>query len=107
MLDFLGFPASHWKGVAKLSLRYKVPIFPGFVRRGKNDRLVFEFFEPILHEEMDDKEENYSVVLAEVNDIIERQIHKWPEQWFWVHKRWKHGYDKQNLNRGNTRRMEN
>ncbi len=94
MLDFLGFKASHWKGVAKLSLRYKVPIVPGFARRGEDDNIVFEFYEPIMHEEMEDIEENYSIILSEVNSIIEQQIHKWPQQWFWVHKRWKHGYDK-------------
>lgn len=94
MLDFLGYKASHWKGVAKLSLRYKVPIVPGFARRGEDDKIVFEFYEPIMHEAMEDIEENYSIILSEVNSIIEQQIHKWPQQWFWVHKRWKHGYDK-------------
>lgn len=93
MLDFLGFPASHWKGVAKLSLRYRVPIVPGFARRNDEDRIVFEFLPPLLHEELEDKDENYPIVLGELNGIIEAYIHKWPEQWFWVHKRWKHGYD--------------
>ncbi|MDY0152474.1 MAG: lysophospholipid acyltransferase family protein, partial [Candidatus Cloacimonas sp.] len=93
IMEFLGFPASHWKGVAKLSLRYKVPIVPGFARRGENGKIVFDFYPMILHEDLTDKEENYRTVLAEVNAIVEAQIHKWPEQWFWVHKRWKHVYD--------------
>ncbi|HNX03188.1 MAG TPA: lysophospholipid acyltransferase family protein, partial [Candidatus Cloacimonas sp.] len=41
VIDFLGFPASHWKGVAKLSLRYKVPIVPSFARRAEDDKIQF------------------------------------------------------------------
>ncbi len=93
MLDFLGFPASHWKGVAKLSLRYRVPIVPGFARRNEDDRIVFEFLPPLLAEDLEDKDENYPTIIKTLNEIIEAQIHKYPEQWFWVHKRWKHGYD--------------
>ncbi|MDD2228326.1 MAG: lysophospholipid acyltransferase family protein [Candidatus Cloacimonetes bacterium] len=93
MMDFLGFPASHWKGVAKISLRYQIPIVPGFARRTEDGTIVFEFSKPILHEELDDKEQHYRVVLEEVNKIIEKEIYMYPDQWFWVHKRWKHGFD--------------
>lgn len=93
MLDFLGFPASHWKGVAKLSLRYKIPILPGFVIREKDDTLTFEFSELIYKPDLDDHEENYPAILNEINRITETYIRRYPEQWFWVHKRWKHGHD--------------
>lgn len=93
MLDFLGFPASNWKGVAKLSLRYKIPILPGFVVRSPKDKLVFEFSDIIYHPELEDEEEHYALVLSEIIAVTERYIHKYPDHWFWVHKRWKHGYD--------------
>lgn len=93
MLDFMGFPASHWKGVAKLSLRYQIPIVPGFAPREANGRIRFEFFPMILHPELEDKEENYPTILNEINAILEKMIRSYPEQWFWVHKRWKHGYE--------------
>jgi len=93
ILDFLGYPASHWKGVAKLSLRYQIPIVPGFARREADDSLVFEFMPFILTKDLEDKEDNYPLVLQQVNAIIEQYIRRWPEQWFWVHKRWKHCYD--------------
>lgn len=93
MLDFMGFPASHWKGVAKLSLRYQIPIVPGFAPRLPNGRIRFEFYPMILHPELEDKEENYPIILNEINAILIQMIHRYPEQWFWVHKRWKHGYE--------------
>ncbi len=93
VMDFLGYPASHWKGVAKLSLRYKIPIVPGFVVRDAEDNLRFEFSPIIYHPDLGDEEENYATVLSQIIKITEEYIHKYPEQWFWVHKRWKHAYD--------------
>lgn len=89
VMDFLGFPASHWVGVAKLSLRYKVPILPGFALLTPQGNTVFTFEPLIYHPDWEDKEENYPLLLKEVNEVIERYIHKYPSQWFWVHKRWK------------------
>lgn len=93
VLDFLGYPASHWKGVAKLSLRYKIPIVPGFVVRSEDDSLCFEFSEMIYYPDLEDKEENYPHLLSQIIRVTEEYIHRYPDQWFWVHKRWKHAYD--------------
>lgn len=93
VLDFLSYPASHWKGVAKISLRYQIPIVPGFVVRSKDDKLCFEFSPMIYHPDLADEEENYEKVLSQIIAITETYIHKYPEHWFWVHKRWKHAYD--------------
>ena len=92
-MDFMGYSASHWKGVAKLALRYKVPIVAGFAPRKDNNLIDFQFYPMILHEELEDKEENYPIVLNELNAILEGNIRKQLEQWFWVHKRWKGGFD--------------
>jgi len=89
IMDFLGFPASHWKGVAKLSLRYKVPIIPGFALRTEQGNLCFTFEPMIYHPDLEDNEENYVFILKQINSIIESYIHRYPEQWFWVHRRWK------------------
>jgi len=89
VLDFMGYPASHYKGVAKISLRYKVPIVPGFAIRTKEGGIKISFETMIYHPELDDTEENYAFILKKLNAIIEEQINRYPEQWFWVHKRWK------------------
>ncbi|NLK50556.1 MAG: lysophospholipid acyltransferase family protein [Candidatus Cloacimonetes bacterium] len=89
IMDFLGFPASHWLGVAKLSLRYKVPILPGFALLNPDGTTEFTFQPIIYHPDWEDDESLYPVLLKEVNEVIERFIHQYPSQWFWVHKRWK------------------
>lgn len=93
MLDFLGYPASHWKGVAKLSLRYQIPIVPGFVLRKKDGSLEFRFSKMIYLPDEKDSEENYIELLGIINKEIEAYINEFPQQWFWVHRRWKYGYD--------------
>lgn len=93
VLDFLGFPASHWKGVAKLSLRYQIPIVPGFVVRAEDDSLRFEFSQMLHYPQLKDDEANYARVLNDITCVTEEYIHHYPEQWFWVHKRWKYAFD--------------
>ena len=89
VMDFLGFPASHWVGVAKLSLRYKVPILPGFALLTPEGETRFTFEPMIFHPDWEDDEALYPALLKEVNQVIEDYIHRYPSQWFWVHKRWK------------------
>ncbi len=93
IFDFMGYPASHWIGVAKLSLRYKVPIVPGFALRNDDEKTIFCFEKMVYHPELEDKAENYQIVLQELDDILVKYIKQYPEQWFWVHKRWKSAFD--------------
>lgn len=93
IFDFMGYPASHWLGVAKISLRYKVPIVPGFSLRKPDGTLVFSFEPIIYHPELEDVPENYETILRELDKILIRYIKAYPEQWFWVHKRWKGAYN--------------
>lgn len=89
ILDFMGIPASHWRGVAKLSLRHKVPIVPGFAVRTPQGGINIRFEPMIHHPELEDNEENQAIVLKELDQVIESYIKKYPEQWFWVHRRWR------------------
>lgn len=89
ILDFLGYPASHWKGPVKISLRYHIPIVPAFSLR-KTDGKIQICFEPMIYyPELEDNEENYIFLWKQLNQVIESYIHRYPEQWFWVHNRWK------------------
>lgn len=89
MLDFMGFPASHWKGVAKISLRQKVPIVPGFAVRTPAGGIKICFEPMIHHPDLEDTEENYIYIMKELNGVIESYINRHPEQWLWLHRRWK------------------
>ena len=89
ILDFLGYPASHWTGPVKISLRYHIPIVPAFALR-KPDAKIQICFEPMIYyPELQDNEEGYIFLWKQLNQVIESYIHRYPEQWFWVHNRWK------------------
>lgn len=88
-VDFLGKPASNWKGTAKIALRYQIPIVPGFVIRNEDDSLTFRFEKMIDPQGLKDTDENVLAIIKSMNCALEDKIRQYPEQWFWVHKRWK------------------
>jgi lipopolysaccharide heptosyltransferase II len=53
-----------------------------YANRGRNWRMIIE---PAL----ETKEESVESLTAKTNEIIARQIRRSPEDWFWVHARWK------------------
>ncbi len=89
LIDFLGKPASNWKGTAKIALRHQIPIVPGFVIRNPDDTLTFRFEAMIDPAGMADTEENVILLLKQMNQALEDKIQQYPDQWFWLHKRWK------------------
>lgn len=89
LADFLGKPASNWKGTVKIALRFQIPIVPGFVIRNEDNSLTFRFEKMIDPGGMNDNQENIMLLIKEMNKALEDKIRQYPEQWFWVHKRWK------------------
>jgi len=89
LVDFLGKPASNWKGTAKIALKYQIPIVPGFVIRSNDGSLIFRFEKMIDPAGLADNDENMLLVIKMMNQALEKKIKQYPEQWFWLHKRWK------------------
>lgn len=82
---FFGVPASTSKGLALIALRTGAPVVPGFIRREGTGRHVVEFF-PLVPPPPDGDPIAYTRAF---NDAIEAAVRRAPEQWFWVHRRWK------------------
>jgi KDO2-lipid IV(A) lauroyltransferase len=89
MVRFLGQPASTFKSLALLARRHKVPIVPVFmIREGRGlHRMVFE---PAL-ELCEGKNVGDSIQddTQQCMDVLERFIRNHPDQWIWLHRRWK------------------
>lgn len=77
------------KALTVLALRTGAPVVPVYnVRQGDGRyRIVFEPEIPVVRtgDTTRDTEEN----TARFNRIIEGYVRRHPEQWFWVHQRWK------------------
>jgi Kdo2-lipid IVA lauroyltransferase/acyltransferase len=82
---FFGVPASTSKSMAVLSLRTGAPVVPIFIRRTEGGRHFVEA-DPAIPVPPDGDPTNYT---AAFNRSIEAAIRRAPEQWFWIHRRWK------------------
>ncbi len=89
IMDFLGKPASIFKGPAVFSLRTGVPIIPVMMRRERFDKHVIICDEIIYPPENGLNDENVEMIMGKINKFIEGNIKKYPDQWLWTHRRWK------------------
>lgn len=83
LLDFLGQPARTALSAAELALRLKAELIPFFATR-QPDGLDFtvELDDPIPHSDA-------VTMMAAVTSALETRILAHPDQWFWIHRRWK------------------
>ena len=89
-VDFLGRPASTFKSIALLSLEYQTPIIVlGAARIGTPLQYVVHLEDIILPEEhAADRDPSRGITQRHVA-ALERLVRRHPEQYFWVHRRWK------------------
>lgn len=88
-VDFFGKPACTTPVIALLALRYEVPVIPAFiVRTGFDTHTVY--VEPEVEiERTGDTPKDLTLNTARFNIIIEQFVRRYPDQWFWIHNRWK------------------
>lgn len=84
MIPFFGKPAPTPIGVAKMAIRSGAACIAIFIER-RGDMQVVRIEEPILTRRNDDPVE----ITARMTLAIEQQIRRVPEQWVWMHERWK------------------
>jgi KDO2-lipid IV(A) lauroyltransferase len=88
-VDFFGRPACTTTGPARVARKTGVPIILGLViwdaKLGKY-RLRFDAVEWMKR---DDPEEEILANTANFTRLIEEYARRYPEQWLWVHRRWK------------------
>lgn len=88
-VPFFGRLASTTRGPAVMAIRTGAVVLPAFIHREPDNTHVVTVYPPLDYEETDDPEQNiYNLTLA-INRAIETAILKHPEQWFWLHNRWK------------------
>lgn len=88
-LPFLGETAAVNMGPALLAVRAEAEVWPAFIlREGGRYRLYID--EPLDTTTLDgDRNEKVEAVARYYTEAVERAVRAHPEQWFWMHKRWK------------------
>ena len=74
--------------IVKFAKKFKCPIIPAFCIREKGTNFRIEYLPPLSNVFIKTlgSDEN---ALKYLNSIIEKWIIKYPEQWIWIHDRWK------------------
>ncbi len=87
--EFLGRQASVFRGTAYFAWKLKVPILTGFIFRQPDGNHVVEL-NPTFAADPEWDEETAVARLTEIHVArLEKAIRKAPEQYFWLHRRWK------------------
>jgi KDO2-lipid IV(A) lauroyltransferase len=90
-VDFFGRPASTHKAIALLALEHRVPILVTLARN-TGAPLCYEIAveELILPEDYEGQQDAVEAVTQRFTSALERGVRRAPEQYFWLHRRWKH-----------------
>lgn len=82
-VPFFGRPAFTPVGAAKIALRQKAAVIPAFAERLPNGHHFLRFDPPV------DLPDDLTEATAVLSARIEAQIRHRPEQWVWMHRRWR------------------
>jgi Kdo2-lipid IVA lauroyltransferase/acyltransferase len=88
-IDFFGRKACTISGLALLAWHTEAPVLPAFTRRLPNGKYLLEIGKKVEIITSGNREADVLINTQNFTRIIEDQIRKYPEQWFWVHQRWK------------------
>jgi KDO2-lipid IV(A) lauroyltransferase len=86
--DFFGKKAPTTPGLAVLAMKTSAPVVPVFMVRngfGKH-RLIIQ--EPLRLVHTGDIKKDVEANTQLFNHTLESMIRQYPDQWFWVHRRW-------------------
>ena len=82
-VPFFGRPAFTPVGAAKIALRQNTAVIPAFIERLEDGRHAVTLHPPL------DLPDDPTAATALMTARIEEQIRRRPEQWVWMHRRWR------------------
>jgi KDO2-lipid IV(A) lauroyltransferase len=89
-VDFFGIPACTSSGLARMARRTGAPVVPGFLLwDARLGRYRLRFDPPVELAQTQDEVQDVRENTARFTKVIEAYVRQYPEQWLWVHKRWK------------------
>jgi len=83
-VDFFGVPACAFTGFARIAARSGATVIPGFALWSKHERrYVLRFYKPI------EMTGDAAADTRRLQHKLEEIIRHYPDQWLWIHRRWK------------------
>lgn len=96
MMPFFGIEASCVQGPAVMSRFKSAPILPTFITEDKKrpGHHILTVLEPVFTERTKDKNADIYNMMEKLTKLVENHIKEYPEEWFWLHDRWKYAEKK-------------
>jgi KDO2-lipid IV(A) lauroyltransferase len=89
-VPFFGVEACTASGMARVAAKTGAAVVPGFLLWEKNERgYVLHFGEELPVVCTGDTEQDAVTNTAAFTTVIEAYVRRYPEQWLWMHRRWK------------------
>lgn len=89
-VPFFGVEACTASGMARVALRTGAAVVPGFLLWEESERRYVLYFGPeIAPVETGDGERDALENTARFTAVIESYVRSYPDQWLWMHRRWK------------------
>lgn len=86
---FFGRKTGTAYGLALFALKTKAPVLPIYTYRDAQLRTHVVFDDEVIFEKVEDKDLQIQLMTQKYNDRLETIVRRHPEQWMWVHRRWK------------------
>ena len=86
---FFGRPAWTPSGAAMIALKARCPLAPGFIHRRPDGTHLIKVEPPLPVPTEGSPEDRVRELTAAVNARAEWHVRAWPEQWVWMHRRWR------------------
>jgi len=88
-VDFFGQEASTQSALAIIAAKTGVPVVPAFIFRGPDGIHTLRYLKPLILDNRGDRKSMIKDHTRLFTSVIESQVRERPDQWFWVHRRWK------------------
>jgi Kdo2-lipid IVA lauroyltransferase/acyltransferase len=89
-VHFFGIEACTASGLARVALKTGAAVLPGFMLwEPTEQKYVLHFGPELLFNQTDDAEVDILTATQQCNDVLESWIRRYPDQWLWIHRRWK------------------
>jgi KDO2-lipid IV(A) lauroyltransferase len=89
-VDFFGHPACTGSGMARVAMKTGAKVLPGFLLwEETTQQYVLRFGAPLVLPTSENGEADVLAHTALFTKMIEDYIRQYPDQWLWVHRRWK------------------
>ncbi|ORU00950.1 Lipid A biosynthesis lauroyl acyltransferase [Anaerovibrio sp. JC8] len=89
ILNFFNRPTNCFTGPAQLARFQNAPIFHGQIVHRPDGGHHITIYPPIYVDKTNNKKADIEKATQQVMDLLEAHIREYPEDWFWLHDRWK------------------